>query len=242
MSNDRLEAGLRVRGLHAYYGAAHVLFDVDLSVEAGTSLALLGRNGAGKSTLLKSIARVEVHTQGEIVFASHDLAALPAHRAARLGVQLVPEDRRVYPSFTVRENLELARTAAAPERPPLALDQVLAIFPSLAPLLSRKGNQLSGGEQQLVAIARAMVAHPRLLLMDEPSAGLSPVIMDTVADAISRLRATTPLTMVIAEQNARFGVALCDAVAVIDEGHIVFTGSRAAFEADAAMQTRYLAV
>jgi ABC-type branched-subunit amino acid transport system ATPase component len=234
--------GLRVEDLHGHYGPAHILFGVSLEVASGHSLALLGRNGAGKSTLLKSIARTQVRTRGGLWFDGIDLSRLTAFQAARQGVQLVPEDRRIYPRFTVRENLLLARMASAPDRPPLPLETILEVFPSLTPLLPRRGDQLSGGEQQLVAIARAMVANPRLLLMDEPSAGLSPVLMDRVAETITRLREAQPLTLVISEQNVPFGVSLCDEVAVIDEGRIVFTGTRAMFEQDRTLQTRYLAV
>lgn len=235
-------AGLRISGLQAHYGEAHVLFDVGLEVAAGRSLVLLGRNGAGKTTLLRSIVRSGVRAEGEVAFAGQDLRGLPTHRIARLGVQLVPEDRRVYPNFCVLDNLRLAQAAAGAGRPPRPTAEILELFPSLRPLLGRRGYALSGGEQQLVAIARAMVANPRLLLLDEPSAGLSPVIMDAVGDAVARIRGQEDLTLLIAEQNARFGVGLADDVAVIDEGRIVFRGTRAQFEAAGEMALRYLSV
>ena len=237
-----MSEGLRVESLHAYYGAAHILFDVRLAAPVGTCVALLGRNGAGKSTLLKAITRAGVRAEGHATFDGRDLLRMPTFEIARLGVELVPEDRRVYRNFSVRENLGLAEAAATRDRPAIGLDRILSTFPTLEPLLGRRGNQLSGGEQQLVAIARAMVANPRLLLMDEPSAGLSPVVLETVGDAIRRLRAGHDLTMVLAEQNARFAVDLADHVVVIDEGRIVFTGTREAFEAEAEVQARYLSV
>jgi ABC-type branched-subunit amino acid transport system ATPase component len=233
---------LRLHQVHAYYGPAHVLFGVSLEVPAGSCLALLGRNGAGKTTLLRAITRSGVRVEGSVTLGEVELTRLSTHRIARLGVQLVPEDRRVYQGFTVRENLRLAEAAALPPRAPLPLDEVLTIFPTLRPLLSRRGNELSGGEQQLVAIARAMVASPHLLLMDEPSAGLAPVVLETVAAAIQRLRAHRPLTLVVAEQNARFALDLADHVAVLQEGRLVFSGSRQDFLARQGEHARYLTV
>lgn len=233
--------GLVVSRLNAYYDSAHVLFDVDLSVSEGMSLVLLGRNGAGKSTLLNAIMRSSVRTQGSVTFGQERIDGMPTHRIARLGLQLVPEDRRVYPNFSVQENLRLAR-AAAGGRDPRPLQEILELFPTLRPLLARRGNELSGGEQQLVAIARAMVASPRLLLLDEPSAGLSPVIMETVGEAVAAIRKDGRCTLVIAEQNARFGIGLADEVAVIDEGRIVFRGTRSEFEVAGEVALRYLSV
>lgn len=232
---------LTVESLNARYGTAHVLFSVSLRADRGETVALLGRNGAGKSTLLKSIARVEVETSGTIRLGDTDLTRLAPHRAARAGVQLVPEDRRVLASLTVRENLELGRHGAA-DRPPPSLEEILALFPTLTPLLSRRGRELSGGEQQLVAVARAMMARPRLLLADESSEGLAPIIVQQVGDALRRLRAQGDLTIVLAEQNARFALDLCDRAYVIDGGRIVFSGRPEELAAEEDLQRRYLAL
>ena len=234
--------GLKVEQLNAYYGAAHVLFDIDLDVAEGTSMVLLGRNGAGKSTLLNALVRSGAQAVGRVSFAGRELQSMPTHRIARFGVQLVPEDRRVYPNFSVQDNLKLAQAAAADDRPPKTVAEILELFPSLRPLLGRRGNELSGGEQQLVAIARAMVASPKLLLLDEPSSGLSPVILEVVGEAIDRIRSSGALTLLIAEQNARFGLGLADDVTVIDEGRIKYRGSRDEFDLTGDVAMRYLAM
>ncbi|MDA8275458.1 MAG: ABC transporter ATP-binding protein [Actinomycetota bacterium] len=237
-----MSGDLEVRDLHAHYGTAHVLFGVDLTVPAGTTTALLGRNGAGKTTLLKSIANAEVRTSGSVRYGSTDLRALSPYRVARAGVQLVPEDRRIFTRLTVRENLRLATKAATPERPPVPVDRIVELFPLLGDLIGRAGYALSGGEQQLLAIARAMVGNPSLLLLDEPSEGLAPRIVEQVGDAIERLQSEFSLTVVLAEQNSRFAVDLADAVCVIDGGRVVFDGSAGEFATQDAVRERYLQV
>ncbi|HEX5493696.1 MAG TPA: ABC transporter ATP-binding protein [Mycobacteriales bacterium] len=239
------DADLRVRDLHAYYGTAHILFGVDLDVPAGTTLALLGRNGAGKTTLLRSVANAGVTTTGTVTYAGHRLSSLPSYRVARAGVQLVPDDRRIFTGLSVRENLDLgirATRGAGSGRSPLPRERVLDLFPMLRPLLDRGGHALSGGEQQCLAIARAMVANPTLLLLDEPSEGLAPLIVEQVGAALARLRAEFDLTVLLAEQNTRFAVELADSVAVIDGGALVFTGSRDDFATQDDLRRRYLAV
>jgi ABC-type branched-subunit amino acid transport system ATPase component len=236
------EPRLEIEGLDGRYGTAHVLFGVTLTVGVGETVALLGRNGAGKSTLLKAVARVEVETTGAVRLHGQDLTRLMPHRVARLGVQLVPEDRRVLGSLTVQENLELGRHAAAPDRPAPSLDEVVALFPTLAPLLGRRGRELSGGEQQLVAIARAMMGRPRLLLADEPSEGLAPAIVRQVGEVLSALRAQGDLSILLAEQNARFALDLCDRVYVIDGGRIVFGGRPEELRGESELERRYLAL
>jgi ABC-type branched-subunit amino acid transport system ATPase component len=233
---------LEVRGLHAFYGTAHVLFGVDLTVPAGSTTALLGRNGAGKTTLLRSIANADMKTTGSVRYGTTDLRSLAPHRVARAGVQLVPEDRRIFTRLTVRENLRLATKAATPERPAVPVDRIIDLFPLLGDLIGRAGYALSGGEQQLLAIARAMVGNPSLLLLDEPSEGLAPRIVEQVGEAIRRLQSEFTLTVVLAEQNSRFAVGLADAVCVIDDGHVVFGGSTGEFATQDAVRERYLQV
>jgi branched-chain amino acid transport system ATP-binding protein len=233
---------LEVHDLHAFYGSAHVLFGVDLVVPAGTTTALLGRNGAGKTTLLKSIANAGVTTSGSVRYGALDLRSLPPHRVARAGVQLVPEDRRIFARLTVRENLRLATKAASAERPPVAVERIIDLFPLLGDLIGRPGYALSGGEQQLLAIGRAMVGNPTLLLLDEPSEGLAPRIVEQVGEAVERLQSEFSLTVVLAEQNSRFAVGLADAVCVIDGGKAVFQGSATDFAAEDEIRARYLQV
>lgn len=236
------EAGLQVQGLHAFYGTAHVLFGVELFVPAGTTTALLGRNGAGKTTLLKSIANAGVTTTGSVRYGPVELRSLPAHRVARLGVQLVPEDRRIFTTLTVRENLRLATRSATKERPAVPVERIVELFPLLGELIARPGYALSGGEQQLLAIARAMVGNPTLLLLDEPSEGLAPRIVEQVGEAVRRLQSEFPLTVVLAEQNSHFAVSLAEAVCVIDGGHVVFQGSTSDFASQDGIKSRYLQV
>lgn len=233
---------VQVRDVHAYYGTAHVLFGIDLDLVAGTTTALLGRNGAGKTTLLKSIANAGVRTTGTVRYGQHDLRSMAPHRVARAGVQLVPEDRRIFHRLTVRENLGLATKAAAPGRAPVPLDRVLNLFPLLERLINRPGYALSGGEQQLLAIGRALVANPTLLLLDEPSEGLAPRIVEQVGEAVERMRREFELTVVLAEQNTRFAVGIADQVCVLDGGSVVYKGSTDAFAAADDVKHRYLAV
>jgi branched-chain amino acid transport system ATP-binding protein len=237
-----VEPMLQVSNLRAYYGAAQALFEVDFSVGVGTTAALLGRNGAGKSTLLRSIVRAGVRTTGTLTFMGNDLANSATHARARAGIQLVPEDRRILAGLTVEENLELGRNGASKGRPPIPLKQVIDVFPTLYPLLGRRGRELSGGEQQLLAIARAMGGNPRLLLLDEPSEGLAPVIVDQVEDAVKRLREQTQVTIVIAEQDSEFALELADSVTLLAEGRVAFSGSVAEFRADEELARRHLLV
>lgn len=232
---------LEIANLNAWYGTAHVLFGVSFEIEEGTLLALLGRNGAGKSTTCKSIVGVEAQAVGRIALAGAAIHSVSTARRARLGIQLVPEDRRVYAGLTVVDNLMLAR-AAAGLRKPLSLDRVLDVFPTLRPLLDRRGDQLSGGEQQLVAIARALVPQPRLLVLDEPSEGLSPVIVEQVGAAIQTVRTEFGTTVLLAEQNTGFALELADRVVVLDGGRVAFAGSRAELQRDPVMTQRFLSV
>lgn len=233
---------LAVRDLHAYYGAAHILFGIDLTVPGGSTLALLGRNGAGKTTLLKSIANAGVRTTGSVRYGEIELRSLTSHKVARAGAQLVPEDRRIFTRLTVRENLRLAGKGAGPDRPAVGLDRILDLFPLLKDLLARPGYALSGGEQQLLAIARAMVANPTLLLLDEPSEGLAPRIVEQVGAAVKRLQSEFQLTSILAEQNTSFAEDLADEVCVLDGGSVVYRGRTSEFAAAETVKHRYLAV
>lgn len=236
------DTALSIRGLDARYGTAHVLFGLDLEVEAGHTLALLGRNGAGKTTLLRSVARGIVETTGEVHFDGHRLDTMRPEQAARLGVQLVPEDRRIFTSLTVRENLELGGNARARGREAVLVKDVIELFPLLEPLLGRKGFQLSGGEQQLVAIARALMGSPALLLLDEPSEGLAPRIVQDVGVGLRKVQERFPITVILAEQNVNFALQIAQDVCVIDDGRIAFSGGGEEFQARPEIRDRYLKV
>jgi branched-chain amino acid transport system ATP-binding protein len=233
---------LTITGLNSYYGRAHALFDVDLTVQAGTTFAILGRNGAGKTSLLRSIASAGITAKGTISYAGTVITGRPAPDIARLGVQLVPDDRRIFTQLTVAQNLRLGEAATTPERPAIPVDRILTFFPLLVPLLDRGGYQLSGGEQQLLAIARAMVANPSLLLLDEPSEGLAPRIVEQVGQAIEELRREFALTVVMAEQNSAFAMSLARNVCVLEGGRVVHACTASEFQQDAELRRRFLTV
>jgi branched-chain amino acid transport system ATP-binding protein len=221
--------------LNVSYGSAQAIFDASYSLRAGSTTALLGRNGAGKTSLLKgTVGSPDVHVGGSVSLEGREVLGVPTHRLARAGVQLVPEDRRVFSSMTVADNLALASRLAGGRRGTLSHDDqvasALALFPTLTPLLTRMGDELSGGEQQLVAIARAVIADPTVILMDEPSEGLSPTIRSVVARAIEDIQSSSDVTVLLAEQNVAFALALSSWVIVIDNGRIVFDGSTQEFK------------
>ncbi|KRF00974.1 hypothetical protein ASG88_11285 [Nocardioides sp. Soil777] len=232
---------LTVRGLNGWYGSAQALFGVDLDVRAGEVVGLLGRNGAGKSSTFNAIMNLELRSSGEIEVAGQSVAKRSADHIARLGVGWVPEDRRIFTNLMVRENLDLARFACG-DRAPVTTDELLDSLPLLDKLIDRKGNQLSGGEQQLVAIARALVPRPALLLLDEPTEGLAPLIVDGIAEAIARLPELFDVTILLAEQNLPFVTGLTSRVYVLETGRVVHEGATSDFAADAELQERYLSV
>lgn len=236
-----IEPLLSVRGLNAYYGGSHIIQDAALSVAPGESVALLGRNGAGKSTLMKSLLDAGPRVTGEVVFDGTDLAGVATDARSRAGLVLVPEDRRIYPNISVAENIELGRHAAG-GRARVTSDEIYGLFPLLQPLRQRAGYQLSGGQQQLVAVARGLMGTPRLLLLDEPVEGLAPVVVDEMALHIGRIRQSRDLALLIAEQNLGFARRVTDRVVLIDSGRIVYDGSWDDFDADPQLKERYLAV
>jgi len=232
-------ARLEVRGLHVYYGESHVLHGVSLDVREGEVVALLGRNGAGKSTTLRGILGLTPPRAGEVRFLGRNLAGRPVHENVRAGLAWVPEDRRIFPTLTVEENLEVA-TLPPRGLPGWSPGRVFEEFPMLAPLRRRRGGALSGGQQQLLSIARALCGNPRLLLLDEPSEGLAPIVVQALAEVVRKLRGTLPV--LLAEQNARFAVALCDRGVVLEKGVVTFEGTRPEIERDPEIQARYLSV
>lgn len=232
---------LHVRGLHAHYGLAHILHSIDLHVREGEVLVLIGRNGAGKSTTLKALIGLVPPTSGEILFQSKPTVRLPPYAIARLGIGYVPEERRLFTDLTVSENLEVGRQPARGSRPAWTPERLFALFPNLASMGPRPAGRMSGGEQQMLAIARTLMGNPSLVLLDEPSEGLSPLIVEQVARAILALKAEG-VSILLAEQNLHFAALLADRAVVIETGRIVWSGSMSALMQNGATRSAYLAV
>ncbi len=230
---------LDVKNIHSYYGESHVLQGLSLEVSKGEIVCLLGRNGAGKSTTMKSIMGIVVPREGSVLFKGKDVTKLPPHKKARMGIAYVPEDRRVFPELTVEENLEVAYHAAKRERK-WDPKSVFEAFPILKKLKERKAGNLSGGEQQVLVIARALVTNPELVLLDEPCEGLAPVIVEELERIIKGLKGE--VTILLAEQNARFALSVSDRGYVIEKGKMVFSGSSHELASNEEVQKRYLAV
>lgn len=231
---------LEVEGLRAGYGPAEILFGVSLRLARGEVAALMGRNGAGKSTTLKAIMGLLPPRTGQVRFAGQEIAGLPAFRIARLGLGYVPEDRRIFTDLTVAENLEVGRrtarghTAWTPER-------LFEIFPNLAAMRGRRAAAMSGGEQQMLAIARTLMGNPDAVLLDEPSEGLAPVILELMAEAVLSMK-REGIAVLLSEQNFDFAAAVADRAYVIERGEIRYDGSMAALEADPALRAQHLSL
>ncbi len=230
---------LRIADLDAGYGQAKILHGIGLDLDSGAVTALLGRNGAGKSTLMKALIGLIRPTRGEIRFAGTDIACWAPYRIARLGLGYVPEERRIFTDLTVAENLATGRQPARDGRPAWTPGRLFALFPNLAELAARRGGRMSGGEQQMLAIARTLMGNPRLLLLDEPSEGLAPVIVAQMASAITALRAEG-VTILIAEQNLHFASRIASRAAILESGRLVWTGAMADLQADPELRARYL--
>lgn len=215
---------------------------MSLEITEGSGVALLGRNGAGKSTLFKSILGAGPRVRGEIALNGQSITQIPTHERAALGLSLVPEDRRIFPHITVDENLGFARRAVRNGQTPRSTAEIAQLFPVLAGLLGRRGDQLSGGQQQMLAVARGLIPRPLLLLLDEPTEGLAPLIVQELAEQIARIRKTERLSLILAEQNIDFARQCTEKVYVIDTGRVVFQGNWPEFDADAGLISRYLAV
>lgn len=233
---------IRIRGLDAFYGRAQALFQVDACLPVGGVSAILGRNGAGKTTLLRSMVGIGATTAGEVTFGELGGRGLGPERLARLGVVLVPDDRRIYGRLTVRENLLLGAIACRGRRVPLTLGEVYDIFPALRVMEARRGGALSGGEQQMLAVARALVSRPNVLLLDEPTEGLAPLVVAELSNAIATAKAEMALTVVMAEQNLEFACGLADHVVVLERGSVAFQGAARELMEDRALQQAMLGV
>ena len=232
---------LTVEGLNAHYGRAHILADVSLTVARGEVLALLGRNGAGKSTTMKSIVGLVPPTSGHIGFEGAEIAGRPSHEIVRRGLGYVPEERRVFTDLTVEENLEVGRQKPRPGVPEWNPEKLYALFPNLAEMRRRPGGQMSGGEQQMLTIARTLMGNPSLVLLDEPSEGLAPKIVEQMAETLKALKAEG-LTLVLSEQNLHFARLVADRATIIEKGSIRFSGTMEELMADEESRQAYLSV
>ena len=232
---------LAVEGLSAHYGRAHILAEVALEVAAGEVMVLLGRNGAGKSTTLKAIMGLVRPSAGRVVFEGRDIAGMQPFEIARLGLGYVPEERRIFTELTVMENLEVGRRAAPPGVTGWTPERLFALFPSLAAMRDRPGGRMSGGEQQMLTIARTLMGNPRLVLLDEPSEGLAPVVVERMAEAIRALKGQG-LSILLSEQNLHFARAVSDRATIIEKGRIRWTGTLAALMAASGVREQYLSV
>lgn len=234
------EAMLAVEDIHTYYGESYVLQGISLTVERGRVAAVLGRNGVGKTTLIRSIISFTTPRRGRVLFDGKDVTRWPSYRIGQAGMGLVPQGRRIFPSLSVRENLEIAARAAANGAPQAwTIDRALDLFPALHQRLRNGAGTLSGGEQQMLAVARALVCNPRLVLMDEPTEGLSPQIASELKQLVQTLR-DSGLAILLVEQNIEFALDIADSVSVMDKGKIVWHGLPRDLAADEGVQKTYL--
>lgn len=234
-------AMLEVSRLNAYYGWAHILFDLSLAVGRGEVVVLLGRNGAGKSTTLKSIVGLVRPASGSVAFEGAAIAGMPPHRIVRMGLGYVPEERRIFTDLTVAENLEVGRQPPREGAPEWTREKLFALFPNLAEMQGRPAGQMSGGEQQMLTVARTLMGNPSLILLDEPSEGLAPVIVDQMAATIRELK-NRGLSVLLSEQNLRFARMVSDRAYIVEKGRLRWEGTMEALDADEAARRQYLSV
>jgi len=232
---------LDVNGLNAFYGRAHILVDVTLRVARGEVVALIGRNGAGKSTTLRSIMGLMDNRRGRVAFAGHDISHSAPHRIARLGLGYVPEDRRIFTDLTVMENLSVGRQPRREGAPFWTPERLFELFPNLAEMRDRPGGSMSGGEQQMLTIARTLMGNPSAILLDEPSEGLAPRIVEMMAQAIIGLKAEGQ-TIVLSEQNLHFANLVSDRAYVIEKGRIRFEGAMKALVTNEEVRRAWLTI
>ena len=232
---------LTVSGLNAFYGKAQMLFDVSLEVGAGEVVALMGRNGAGKSTTIKSIMGLLSDKRGQVRFMDEDIGALEPYQIARRGLGFVPEDRRVFSELSVLQNLEVGKQAPRNGVQPWTPQRLFKLFPNLGEMPHRPGGSMSGGEQQMLTVARTLMGNPLLLMLDEPSEGVAPVIVEQIAHMIMTLK-QQGLAILLSEQNLHFAQLVCDRAYVLEQGQIRFSGSMQALVANEEIQQNYLSL
>ena len=246
MMSASTETLLEARGLAAWYGAAQILFDVDLKVQRGEVVALMGRNGAGKSTTLKALIGMLGKRRGSITFLGQDISRSEPHHAARMGLGYVPEDRRIFTDLTVAENLMVGqqaprRWADGSEAPLWTPEQLFKLFPNLGEMPNRMGGRMSGGEQQMLTVARTLMGNPYLVLLDEPSEGVAPVIVEQMAHMILALKAQG-VSILLSEQNMHFAELVSDRAYVLEKGQIRYQASMAELASNEAVRRAYLSV
>ena len=239
--NMRGETILTVEGINTYYGSSHILFDVSLAIQVGWVVVLLGRNGAGKTTTLKSIMGLTPPKTGSITFKGKPIGGLPSYRIARMGVGFVPEDRVIFPDLTVYENLEIAQKKTGEGEALWTIDKIFGFFPVLEKFQRRAGGTLSGGEQQMLTIARTLMGNPELLLLDEPVEGLAPLIVKMMVEIIKQIR-NQGVTLLVSEQNVKFSLKIGQDAYIIDKGTIRYQGSLTELWGNEEIKKKYLAV
>jgi branched-chain amino acid transport system ATP-binding protein len=232
---------LEVQSLEAWYGQAQVLFRVSLGVGAGECVALVGRNGAGKSTTMKAIMGLMTRRRGRVVFRGADIALLPPYRIGRLGLGWVPEDRRIFTDLTVRENLAVARQPEREGQAAWTPERLYALFPNLGTMPDRPGGRMSGGEQQMLTVARTLMGNPYLVLLDEPSEGVAPIIVEEMARMIAALK-TAGVAILLSEQNLHFARLVSDRAVVLEKGEVKFDGTMEALMSDEMLLRTHLSV
>jgi branched-chain amino acid transport system ATP-binding protein len=233
---------LEVENIYTSYGLSQILFGISLQVNEGECVSLLGRNGVGKTTTLRSIMGLTAPRQGKVLYKGQDITGKPAFRIAKLGVGFVPEDRRIFPDLSVRENLEVARKPpASPHANEWTVERVYEIFPVLTKLNDRKGGYLSGGEQQMLTIGRTLMGNPDLLLLDEPSEGLAPLVVRDLGMQVQRLK-DEGITILLCEQNAKFATALSNRAYVLEKGQVRFSGTIKELQENEEVRRQYLSL
>lgn len=232
---------LELHSINSHYGRAHILSDLNFTVGAGEVVSLLGRNGAGKTTTVKSIMQLVKPTSGKVLFEGAELNKLAAHQVAKLGIGYVPEERRIFTDLTILENLEVGRQPAREGLPAWTNERLFDLFPNLAERRNNRGKALSGGEQQMLSIARTLMGNPRLLLLDEPSEGIAPVIVEQMAQTILTLK-KEKLSVLLSEQNLHFARLVSDRAVIIESGEKKYDGTFEELEANPKIRDTYLSV
>ncbi|MCV9938370.1 ABC transporter ATP-binding protein [Boseaceae bacterium BT-24-1] len=236
-----MDSLLRLEAVQASYGQSRILFDISLTIGTGEMVGLLGRNGMGKTTTVRAITGQLATTGGDIVFKGRSVRNLPSHLLGRMGMGLVPEGRRIFPNLTVRENLVAAAANRSGRSEPWTLDRVLALFPRLSERLGNWGSQLSGGEQQMLAVGRALMINPDLLILDEATEGLAPIVRDVIWNALRQLK-SEGLAILVIDRNLRQMMDVGDRHHIIEKGRTVWSGSSAAFSSEPTLKGRFLSV
>lgn len=232
---------LEVKNIETYYGLSHILFGISLEINEGECVVLMGRNGAGKTTTFRSIMGLTQPKQGSILYKGKPIEKLPPYKTAKLGIGFVPEERAIFPDLTVWENLDVARKAGANGQYAWTVERVYDFFPRLGERRKQLGGTLSGGEQQMLTIARTLMGNPDLLLLDEPSEGLAPLIVEAIGKLVGQIK-QEGITILLAEQNTYFSLQLADRVYIIDDGRIQYTGTAADVKANPDIIREYMAV